>query len=429
MLFTRDEIEFSALLNILQTPVGLLETGIGIVCILIALQLARMSFKHWFSSHPERYERFLPYIGLRLVLPVSAFFLVLLSRLVWVHFSGERAMVLHLFSAMLFWLALIRLCCAILRQAFPDGKFERHSEHLLTSVLWLGFMSWAIGFDVMVFAWLESISFSIGASRLNMLIIVNALIWVSIIILVALWASRLVEARLMNLKHLDPNLRIVFAKLTRIGLLVTAVLIALPVVGIDLTVLSVFGGAVGLGLGFGLQKIASNFISGFIILLDHSIRIGDRLVVDNRTGYVTKMTSRYVVLKGGDGSEALIPNDTLMSNTVINQSYSDKALWTSIPVQVAYNSDLELALSLLKQAAEQPRVLHDPAPNAFITLFADSGINLELGFWVADPENGFMGLKSDINLAIWRLFAQYKIEIPYPQREVRLLGDVSVVSK
>jgi small-conductance mechanosensitive channel len=193
-------------------------------------------------------------------------------------------------------------------------------------------------------------------------------------------------------------------------------------VGIDLTVLSVFGGALGVGLGFGLQKIASNYVSGFIILLDRSIRIGDRLMVDNRVGYVSKITSRFVVLKSADGSEALVPNDTLIANTVINQSYTDKSLWISLPIQVAYGTDLHQALALLCQAASHPRVKTDPAPSAFVVAFADSGINLEVGLWVSDPENGMLSLRSDINLRIWQLFSQHGIQIPYPQREVHVLN-------
>ncbi|OWY40344.1 mechanosensitive ion channel protein MscS [Xenophilus sp. AP218F] len=399
------------------------EFGIGVVCVLLGILIARRVFARYFAHHPERYDRFLPYAGMRLVLPLSAQFLVQLSFWVWTHGLGKHAVVLYVFSVMLLGLAVIRLCTALLRQALPKGKVERTSEHFVAIVLWLGFATKLIGFDDVVLDALSSVAFSVGKTRIDLLTILNGVLWVSVIVVAALWVSRIIEGRLMKLKHLDPSLRIVFAKLTRIGLVVIAVLIALPVVGIDLTVLSVFGGAVGIGLGLSLQNIARNFLSGFIILLDRSIRIGDRLMVGDRVGNVTRMTSRYVVLRGGDGSEALIPNDLLVSGTVINQSYSEKSLWTSLPVQVAYGTDLDLAMSLLKQAAEHPRVLKEPGPNAFVTLFADSGINMELGFWVADPENGFLGLKSDINLAIWRLFQQHNIEIPFPQREVRIIGD------
>ena len=228
----------------------------------------------------------------------------------------------------------------------------------------------------------------------------------------------------MALTELVLNLRLVSAKFARTLLMISAVLIALPVVGIDLTVLSVFGGALGAGLGLGLQKIASNYVSGFIILLDRSIRLGDRLMVDNRVGYVSKITSRYVVLKGLDGSEALVPNDTLIANTVINQSYSDKQIWSSIAVSVAYDTDLPSALRLLAQAGQHPRVANDPAPKGYVTSFGDSAITLELGFWVLDPENGMMSLKSDLLLAVWRLFAEHQIKMPFPQREVRVLNEV-----
>jgi small-conductance mechanosensitive channel len=181
------------------------------------------------------------------------------------------------------------------------------------------------------------------------------------------------------------------------------------------------------GLGLGLQKIASNYVSGFIILLDRSVRIGDNITVDNRSGQVTEITTRYVVLKSPDGTEALIPNDTLVTSTVVNQSYTDRKLRVAIPVQVSYRSDLEQAMAILVDAARrQPRVLADPEPSVALKEFADSGINLELGAWISDPEEGRIGLVSAINLEIWREFRRQGIEIPFPQREVRLLGTQTV---
>ena len=424
MLFIREEMNFDTVMDALQTGAGLIQLLLGVFCLLIGKLGSRKAYQRWFKHQPERYNRFLPYAAFRLVLPLSALAAMLFSILAWKLFTHGRPHLLPLFSAMLFWLAVIRLFTAVTRQALPTGKFERHSEHLIASVLWLGFVSWAIGFDDVVLDWLQSVSFSVGKSHLDLLTILNALVWVSVIVVVALWISRIVEARVMGLKHLDLSLRIVFAKMARTLLIVVAVLIALPVVGIDLTVLSVFGGAVGVGLGFGLQKIASNYVSGFIILLDRSIRIGDRLVVDSRVGYVTRITSRYVVLKGSDGSEALVPNDTLISNTVINQSYSDKSMWISLPLMVEYGSDLDQVLMVLREAAIHPRVQTEPAATGFVTGFADNGITLELGVWVKDPENGFMGLKSDIYMVIWRRFKELGIKIPYPQRDIRIVGDL-----
>lgn len=421
MLFKNEAMSFDGLVDTLQTLPGIMEFCVGVLCVLAGVSIARKVYLTWFADKPERYNRFVPYVAFRLVLPLSTQLLLVASSILsWVLFH-HKAHVLWVLSALLLWMAVIRCFSATLRQAMPVGRLERTTEHFVAFFLWLGFASWAIGFDEVVMDWLQSVTFHIGRSRLDLLTILNAILWVSLIVVGALWVSRLIESKVMSLKHVDVSLRIVVSKIARTGLLVVAVLIALPVVGIDLTVLSVFGGALGVGLGFGLQKIASNYVSGFIILLDRSIRLGDRLMVDNRVGYVTKITSRYVVLKGLDGSEALIPNDFMVSNTVINQSYSDKSIWTSVPIQIAYSSDLEFALKLLREAGEHPRILTSPGPYPYVVAFAASGINLELGFWVADPENGLMSLKSDVNLAIWRLFKQNNIDIPFPQQDIRIV--------
>ncbi|WP_252346048.1 mechanosensitive ion channel family protein [Paludibacterium sp. B53371] len=418
MLFRRDEMSVDALIDSIQTWAGLTEFVIGAVCLLVGWWLSRQAFRRWFLHHPDRFERFLPYAGLRLVLPLTSELLLLFSAVVWVVVLQHRPHVLLAFAAMLLWMAIIRMLTAIVREALPRSRFERHTENFISTVLWLAFVTWAIQLDDFVLDWMESISFRIGKVQLDLSMILSALLWVSVIMFAALWISRAVEKRLMRLTELDLNLRIVFSKLARTGLMIAAVLIALPIVGIDLTVLSVFGGALGVGLGFGLQKIASSYVSGFIILLDRSIRIGDRLMVGDRVGYVTKITSRFVVLKGTDGTEALIPNDTMIANTVINQSYSDKIMWSSVKVDVAYDTDLELALRLVEQAARHPRVQAEPGPRGFVTQFGASGITLEVGFWVLDPENGFLGLKSDIHMAIWRLFREQGVTMPFPQMEV-----------
>jgi small-conductance mechanosensitive channel len=197
-------------------------------------------------------------------------------------------------------------------------------------------------------------------------------------------------------------------------------------VGIDLTTLSVFGGALGVGLGLGMQRIASNYVSGFILLLDNSIRIGNVISVGNDRGEVTRITTRYTVLKNLGGVEALVPNELLVGLVVQNESYSDPKVRIALPVQVGYDSDLERAMAIMVAAAKaQPRILVDPAPAVLLKEFADSGINLELGCWVADPEIGVGQLRSDINLAIWRDFKQAGIAIPFPQREVRILNEAA----
>jgi small-conductance mechanosensitive channel len=231
----------------------------------------------------------------------------------------------------------------------------------------------------------------------------------------------------MQAERLDSSLRALAAKSVRAILLIVAVLIALNAVGLDLTLLSVFGGALGVGIGLGLQKLASNYIAGFTILLDRSIRLGDMITVDNRFGVVSKVTARYVVVRSLDGVEAVVPNETLVTTTVLNHSYSTREIRIGIPIQVAYGSDLEHALRLMEAAAlAEARVLKAPnPPAAFVIRFADSGVDLELGFWINDPENGQANLKSAINLAIWRAFQAHGISIPFPQREIRILGDAA----
>ena len=406
---------------ILQGESGWAELGMALVAVALAYLLSRVIYRRFFVYATMAEWPFGKYLLFRLVFPLSAQVLTQLMGVVWALLLGQEALILSLAATLLLWMSITRLLTAIIRHALPDGRLERHTEHLLAMMLWGAFALWATGLDGFLIEWLRSFTFHVGKNELNLLMILSALMWVSIVMVGALWVSKLIDKRVMRLSEVDMNLRFVISKLARILLIIAAVMIALPIVGIDLTVLSVFSGALGVGLGFGLQKIASNYVSGFIILLDRSIRIGDRLMIDGRVGYVNKITARYVVLKGLDGSEVLVPNEALIANTVINQSYTDKQIWINLPLQVAYGSDLELVQRLLCQAGEHPRVMTDPAPAAFIKGFADSGIDVELGLWVKDPENGILSLRSDVNLRIWQLFNQHGIQIPFPQRELRVL--------
>lgn len=430
LYFYKHDMTVNMALSALHYRYGWFSLLLGVLCVVLAYGLTRYIHTKTQVLPPPAHRRFLPHILSRMIFPAVNLMLIILAQLSWVAWQKRPSEILSMLAAMMVWLIIIRALTAMLRQAMPNNKMEWLSEQFLATVLWLGFVCWAVEIDGMVIDWMQSMTFSIGKNHLSLYTVVTALIWVTVIIILSLWISRVLDAHIMRMKHIDLNLRIVFSKLAQSILVVLAVLIALPIVGINLTVLSVFGGALGVGLGLGLQKIASNYVSGFIILLDRSIRVGDRLMINDRVGYVTKITSRYVVLKELDGSEALVPNDVLMSNTVINQSYSDKAIWLNIKVQVAYGTDLDLALELARKAADHPRVLKSSPPTAFLTNFGDSGIDMEVGFWVSDevgiwasdPENSYFGLKSDIMLAIWRSFTKHGIEIPFPQQEVRILN-------
>jgi small-conductance mechanosensitive channel len=358
----------------------------------------------------------------RIAFPLLALVLVLLARPVaqqWVHVS-----LLSLALPLLSSLAVIRVVFYVLRVSFIGATWLGQFERIFAGLVW-GIVALHItGLLPEAIEVLESVKFSAGKQKLTLWNVLQGVVAVLATLLVALWLSSMIEARLNAAAGLDNNLRAVFVRLSKALLILLAVLIGLPMVGIDLTTLSVFGGALGVGLGFGLQKIASNYVSGFIILLDDSIRIGNVIAVGNDRGEVTRITTRYTVLKNLDGVEALVPNELLVGSVVQNQSYSSPRVRIALPVQVGYESDLERAMAIMVAAARaQPRVLADPEPAILLREFADSGINLELGFWVEDQEKGVGGLRSDINLAIWREFKQAGIAIPFPQREIRILKE------
>jgi len=323
----------------------------------------------------------------------------------------------------LFSFVLIRITFYMLRHTFAPGGRLRIWERFIAWTIWVSLALYLTGLWPHVAGFLDSLDITIGQQRISLLLVLQGLLSVLVTLLLALWLGRFLETRLMSADSLDINLRVMFSKLVQALLILAAIMIVLPAVGIDLTVLSVFGGMLGVGIGFGLQKIASNYISGFIILMDRSVSIGDLVTIDQHTGQLTKMTARYVVVRSLTGQEALIPNETIIASTVINHSYTDPRVRLALPVQISYQSDLDAAMQIMMDAAKRhQRVLQDPAPGAFILQFADSGINLELGVWIEDPQEGTLGLRSDLYQEIWREFKKHNIEIPYPQREVRILG-------
>lgn len=357
----------------------------------------------------------------RLTFPLTAILLLVIGRGV----AHLAQLPTHLFGVavpLLAAMALIRMAVFALRTVFAPSGWLAGFERSFAAAVWALFALHVLGILPDVIEWMESIEFSVGKQKLSVWLILQGAVTVLVTVLGALWISAQVEARLMAAQGLDASLRAVFARLVTALLVVVAILIALPMVGIDLTTLSVFGGALGVGLGFGLQKIASNYVAGFIILLDRSIRIGNVISVDRYRGEVRQITTRYTVLRSLTGVESIVPNEMLIGSVVENETYTNTRVRIAIPVQVSYRTDLELAMHILTECARtQARVLDDPAPQAYVAGFADSGINLELGLWIADPQEGSLGVRSAVNLAIWREFRRQGIEIPYPQREVRLL--------
>ena len=333
---------------------------------------------------------------------------------------------LDLAVPLLLSMALVRAAIYVLRHAFSPSSWLASSERFIATSIWLCLALYITGLAAPLMEMLEQVSFHAGSQRLDLWTLLTGLVTVVVTVLAALWLSGEIEGRVLANESLDSNLRVVLGRLVKAVLSVIALLLGLSMVGIDITALSVFSGALAVGLGLGLQKIASNYVSGFIILLDRSIRIGNVINVDPQTtGVVMQITARCTVVRTLTGTEVIIPNEYLVSNIVRNESYTDSRVRYSLPVQVAYNTDLDTAMQLIDAAAHaHQRVLADPEPQVLVVLFADSGINLELRFWIADPENGTGAIVSAIHLAIWRSFREHGIQIPFPQREVRLLGDL-----
>lgn len=358
----------------------------------------------------------------RIVWPLSVFVVSCLVAYLW-HLAGFKPLWLLLVAAISPWLAGVRTIMAVVSHVLPNKFLERSLEYFLAGLLWLGYVIWLIGFDNVVIDWLNSTHIKMGSSSVSLMMLCTSTLWICLAIVGALWLGRIIDKRVMGMRNVDLNFKFVISKFTRSILIVLAIIITLPMVGIDLTIISVFGGALGVGLAFGLQKIASNYVSGFIILLDRSIRVGDRLVIDGKVGYVSRINARYVVLKGIDGSEILVPNERFIADTVINQSFSDTAIRDSINVSVAYETDIPKALAILTDIAKrQPRIKPEPAPFAHIQNFGDSGIDLSMGYWVEDPAHGILGIKSAIMLDIWHEFKANDINMPFPQQEVRILN-------
>jgi len=324
-------------------------------------------------------------------------------------------------------LALIRLFVYGLHSLFGPTHWLPGSERVVSFTIWGALLLYYLGVLQEIGNTLAEVKLPVGKTEFSVLDLGRDALALVLAIVISLWLSGMLEERLMRGSAGETNVRAVLAKALRAVLLLIAVLIALSVAGIDLTVLSVFGGALGVGIGLGLQKLASNYIAGFTILLDRSVRLGDMVTVDNRHGIVTKATARYVVVRGLDGVEAIVPNEIMVTTTVLNHSYSTPDVRIGIPVQVSYESDLELAMRLMVEAANRhARVLQESKPPmVLIQRFADNGIDLELGVWIRDPKAGHGDLRSELYLDIWRVFREHGIKIPYPQREVTLRDERS----
>lgn len=366
----------------------------------------------------------------RVLVPLVALVLVVSGR--WVLARYQPVQLLDLAVPLLTSFAAIRFVVFALRQAVGRSSWLGAFEKVFAIFAWGLVALHIVGWLPDVIAGLQAMSFTLGGQKLSAWTLIKGLAMVLLTLLLAMWVAGMLERRLSAATTMDASVRLVLIRVTKAMLILVAFLVALPMVGIDLTTLSVFGGALGVGLGFGMQKIAANYVSGFIILIDRSLRIGNLITVGTERGIVKEITTRYTVLRAPNGIESIVPNEILVGSVVQNETFSDSKVAMPLLFQVSYDADLEQAMAILVEvAAEQPRVLQDPAPKVFLTGFGDNGINLRLGCWIGDPQEGTLAVSSVINLEVWRRFKAAGVGIPYPQREIRVLPplpDISVVS-
>jgi small-conductance mechanosensitive channel len=318
-------------------------------------------------------------------------------------------------------LAVIRLIARTLTLSFPNSGLARMTERLFLWIVWALTILWIIGLLPGVLAELDAIKLTFGKSRVSLRTIVEGMLSAGLVLIVTLWVSSVIERRVLRDAVQDLSMRKIMANGIRALLILFGMLFALSAIGVDLTALSVLGGALGVGIGFGLQKLASNYVSGFVILFERSVRIGDNVKVDGFEGKVSDIKTRYTLIRALNGREAIIPNEKLITERVENLSLADPKVMLLSTITVGYDSNVVQVQNILCDAAAlSPRVLKDPAPVAHLSQFLADGLEFTLVFWISDPENGQLSVKSDINVAALAALRKAGVQIPYPQRVVHM---------
>jgi len=404
-------------LTSLTQPTALLEIGVVLACGLLAWLLVRLVCKA--SSRADENSIL---FGKRIIDGVL-FPLLLLSLAYVASMFLTRVFPLAVFKVaipVLLSLAVIRLGVKVLQAAFKNAPWVRALEQSISWLAWLAMLLWVSGLLPLILEELDDIKWKIGGSTLSVRNMIEGAVTAGVVLLITLWISSAIESRLLRTaKGNELSLRKAVSNATRVTLVFVGLLLALSAVGIDLTALSVLGGAIGVGVGFGLQKLAANYVSGFVMLAERSVRIGDNVRVDGFEGCITDIRARYTVVRALSGRESIVPNDMFISHRIENLSLADLRVLQSTVVSVGYASDVELVMCLLSGAAlAQERVLKDPGPAVHLTNFGPDGLEFTLNYWMTDPENGQQNLRSLVNLAALSALRTHGIEIPFPQRMV-----------
>ncbi|MDQ1814067.1 mechanosensitive ion channel [Massilia sp. CCM 9210] len=415
----------SDLIEDFDKPSFLYQAGAIVVCIVLGWGLGYAIRRAWLRGRSASGVVQMGVESFSFVLsPLAVVGFLALAKLL---FASQRYNVhlLRLALPLFASLAVIRLAFYLMRRVFvrhgPVGAAMLTFEKIFAMLVWLAVALYIAGLWPDVFEFLDDTKLPLGKNKVSLAVVMQAVASVAVLLMVALWAGTALEERLMGVHGIHTSLRVVMARMSRAILIVVAVLLSLSLVGIDLTVLSVFGGALGVGLGLGLQKIASNYVSGFVILLERSLAIGDMITVDRFSGKVTQINTRYTVLQALDGTESVLPNEMLISGPVQSMSLSSRQVRLATQVTVAFDTDLDALMPLIEaECATVQRVLADPPPVAMFLRFGADGFELEVGIWINDPENGRGGVISEANLKIWHLLQRQGVSLPYPTRDLRI---------
>ncbi|MFW6016322.1 MAG: mechanosensitive ion channel family protein [bacterium] len=299
---------------------------------------------------------------------------------------------------------------------------NRYLSHLISLIIWILAVLRILNIYDIIMNFLDDITLSTGNYSITVLASINSvLIFITILFLSGKIADFL-EKKVSDINTLTPSARVLIKKFIRITLIIIAILLSLSNFGIDLTAFAFLGGTIGVGLGFGLQKVVSNFVSGIIILMDKSVKPGDVIEINDTYGYINNLDTRFVSLITRSGKEFLIPNEDFITQTVVNWSHSDKHVRIDVPVGISYESDLRKVIKLIEESVKgMERIKKDSPPKCRVVEFGDSSINLVLRIWISDPHNGITNIKSEVMLRIWDVFKENSIVIPYPQRDLHLI--------
>jgi small-conductance mechanosensitive channel len=326
-------------------------------------------------------------------------------------------------------LALIRMGVFVLRHSLSPGSRLKAWEGTFTLTIWVLAALHILGWLPFVEQTLDEYAIVVGQVRISIYTVISFALSVVLLLFIALWLANAIQWRLARSSVLEESLKIAIGKIVKFAFLTIAVLAAMLAAGIDLTAFAVFGGALGVGIGLGLQRIVSNFVSGIVLAFEGSIRPGDVITIGQTFGTVNALHARHVVVHTRDGLDILVPNETLLTQDITNWSFGDRNVRLRVPVQISYNDDPEQAITALEEVARShPRVLKDPPPTGALTSFGESGVDLELWIWVNDPERGVTNVRSELNRAIWQAFKRAGITIPYPQRDLHIKSGVTAIA-